>query len=125
MKNNAELIKKWKRKWLGHWLRRTCLLKDVLETCKRTTEETSGVFCVESSVVWCRDLDTTRNEQNNWKHLRCGYRYKRLNLYQFSKNNADIRTDKIKNAVVLERVGEGRIMLELIRKKKRDWLGTG
>ena len=30
-------------------------------------------------------------------------------------------TDKIKNAVVLERVGEGRIMLELIRK--RNWLG--
>ena len=32
-------------------------------------------------------------------------------------------TDKIKNAVVLERVGEGRIMLELIRKRKINWLG--
>ena len=32
-------------------------------------------------------------------------------------------TDKIKNAVVLERVGEGRIMLELIRKRKIKWLG--
>ena len=32
-------------------------------------------------------------------------------------------TDKIKNAVVLERVGEGRIMLELIRRRKRNWLG--
>ena len=32
-------------------------------------------------------------------------------------------TDKIKHAVVLERVGEGRIMLELIRKRKRNWLG--
>ena len=31
-------------------------------------------------------------------------------------------TDKIKNAVVLERVGEGRIMLELLRKRKRNWL---
>ena len=29
-------------------------------------------------------------------------------------------TDQIKNAVVLERVGEGRIMLELIRKRKRN-----
>ena len=28
-----------------------------------------------------------------------------------------------KNAVVLERVGDGRIMLELIRKRKRNWLG--
>ena len=32
-------------------------------------------------------------------------------------------TDEIKNAIVLERVGEGRIMLELIRKRKRNWLG--
>ena len=32
-------------------------------------------------------------------------------------------TDKIKNAVVLERVGKGRIMLELIKKRKRNWLG--
>ena len=31
--------------------------------------------------------------------------------------------DKIKNAVVLGRVGEGRIMLELIKKRKRNWLG--
>ena len=32
-------------------------------------------------------------------------------------------TDKIKIAVVLERVGEGRILLALMRKKKRNWLG--
>ena len=32
-------------------------------------------------------------------------------------------TDKIKNAVVLGRVGEGRIMLELIKKRKGYWLG--
>ena len=31
-------------------------------------------------------------------------------------------TQKIKTPVVLERVGE-RIMLELIRKRKRNWLG--
>ena len=41
--------------------------------CKRTTEETSEVFCVEGSVVWCRDLDTDGMSRNNWKHLRCGY----------------------------------------------------
>ena len=33
------------------------------------------------------------------------------------------RTYKIKNALVLERAGEGRIMLELIKKSKRNWLG--
>ena len=32
-------------------------------------------------------------------------------------------TDKIRNAVVLERVREGRIMLELIKKRKINWLG--
>ena len=32
-------------------------------------------------------------------------------------------TDKIKNEVVLERVGEGRIMLEVIKKRKRNRLG--
>ena len=31
-------------------------------------------------------------------------------------------TDKIKNAVVLERVGEGTIMLELVRNRKINWL---
>ena len=31
-------------------------------------------------------------------------------------------TDKIKNAVVLERAGEGRIMLVLTKKRKRNWL---
>ena len=32
-------------------------------------------------------------------------------------------TDKIKNVIVLERVGEGITMLELINKRKRNWLG--
>ena len=32
-------------------------------------------------------------------------------------------TDKVKNAVVVERVGEGRIILKLIRKRKGNWLG--
>ena len=32
-------------------------------------------------------------------------------------------TDKIKNAIVLERVGKGRKMLELIKKRKRNSLG--
>ena len=31
-------------------------------------------------------------------------------------------TDKIKNAFVLKRVGEGRTMLELTKKMERNWL---
>ena len=34
-----ELIRKRKRNWLGHWLRRNCLLKDALEGRKFETEE--------------------------------------------------------------------------------------
>ena len=30
-KNNAGKIRKRKRNWLGHWLRRNCLLKDALQ----------------------------------------------------------------------------------------------
>ena len=33
------------------------------------------------------------------------------------------KIDQIKNAVVLERVGEGTVMLELIKKRKGNWLG--
>ena len=33
------------------------------------------------------------------------------------------KMNKGKNAVELERVGEGRIMLELIKMRKRNWLG--
>ena len=32
-------------------------------------------------------------------------------------------TDEIKNAIVLERAGVGRIMLELIKNRKINWLG--
>ena len=32
-------------------------------------------------------------------------------------------TDIIKNSVALERVGKESIMLELIKKRKRNWLG--
>ena len=32
------------------------------------------------------------------------------------------QTDKIKNAFVIGRVGEGRIKLELIKKSKRNWV---
>ena len=49
--------------------------------------------------------------KNDWKHLRCGY-----------GEGCACKMDR-ENAVVLERVGKGRIMLELINKRKRNWLG--
>ena len=39
------------------------------------------------------------------------------------EKDAACKMDKINNAVVLERVGEGRMMLELIKKRKGNWLG--
>ena len=39
------------------------------------------------------------------------------------KDGACKMEDKIKKPVVLERVREGRTMLELIKKRKRNWLG--
>ena len=32
-------------------------------------------------------------------------------------------TEKILNPVVLERMGEGRIMLDLMKRRNRNWLG--
>ena len=54
-----------------------------------------------------------RMSKNDWKHLKCN----------MEKDGACKMADKIKNSVVLERVGEGRIMLELIKKRKINRLG--
>ena len=51
-----------------------------------------------------------RVSKKNWKHFKCEYGE------GWSVQNGQ----KIKNAVVLERVGERRIMLELIKKRKRN-----
>ena len=76
-------------------------------------EETSEVFCVDCSVVWCRDLDTP----TEWAKTTG-----RIWHVDVEKDVACKMERQIKNAVVLERVGEGRIMLELIRKRKINWL---
>ena len=52
--------------------------------------------------------------KKGWKYLKCGYG-ERWSVFKW--------IDKIKKAGVLERVGEGRIMLELIKERKRNWLG--
>ena len=76
---------------------------------KRSKEEASEVLCVECSVVWCRDSTLRRNEQKRLEAFQM-WIWRRMERVKW--------TDKIKNAVVLEIVREGRIMLELIRKRK-------
>ena len=50
---NSVVLEEWKKTFN----RKKSIFCGPLE--KRTTEETSEVLCVECSVVWCRDLDTT------------------------------------------------------------------
>ena len=51
--------------------------------------------------------------KNDWKRLRYEY-----------EMDGDCKMDRQnKNAVVLERAGERRIMLELIKRRRRNWLG--
>ena len=72
--------------------------------------------------VWSVALYSTeiwtlrRNEQKRLEAFEmCIWMWRRMECLKW--------TDKIKNEVVLERVGEGRIMLELIKKTKINWLG--
>ena len=67
-----------------------------------------------------------------WSEALCGAEYwtlrrseqKRLEAFQMRiwRRMERVKwTDKIKNAVVLERMGEGRIMLEMIKESKNYW----
>ena len=60
------------------------------------------MLCVESSVIWGRHWTLGRNEQKRLEAFEM-WIWRRMAIVKW--------TDKIKNAVVLEREGEGRIML--------------
>ena len=81
---------------------------------KRTTEETSEVFCVECSVVWCRDLDT----KTEWAKTTGS-------IWDVGmEKDGECKIDRQnKKCSCGRRLGEGRIMLKVIRKKKRNLLG--
>ena len=70
---------------------------------------------VWSVVLYCAETWTLR--RNEQKQLEA------FEMWVWRRMECVNWTDKIKNAVVLERVIEGRLMLELIRKRKRNWLG--
>ena len=53
--------------------------------------------------------------KNDWEHLRCDVAMEKDGAYVMDRRN--------KKCSLLERVGQGRIMLELIKKRKRIWLG--
>ena len=71
------------------------------------------MLCVECSVLWCSghyDGVSKKRSQAFETWIR-----RRMTQVKWS--------DKIKNSVVLDRMGDGRIMLELIKKRKSNWLG--
>ena len=70
-------------------------------------------LCVECSVVRCRDLATTMEWAKTTGSI----------WYVDMEKDGACKMDKIKNAVMLERVEEERKMLELIKRRKRNWLG--
>ena len=86
-----------------------------LPWCKSLKKHYSEVFYVECSVVWCRDLDTTTEWAKTTGSI--------WDVGMEKDRACKIDRQNKKKTVVLQRVGEGRIMLELIRKRKRNWLG--
>ena len=80
----------------------------------RGMERASEVLCVDCSVVWCRDLDTTMQWTKTTGSI-WGVDMERDGACKMDRQN--------KKAVFLESVGEERIMLEMIKKRKINWVG--
>ena len=74
------------------------------------------MLCVECSVVWCRDLDTTKE--------RAKKRLEAFKMWIWRRMERVKRTDKIKNSV-LDNLGKGRIIVELKRRGKEIGCATG
>ena len=81
---------------------------------KELREETSEVLCVKCSVLWCRDLHTTTGRAKTTGSI-WDVDMEKDEAFKMDRQN--------KNAIVLEKVAERRIMLEIIKKRKRNWLG--
>ena len=69
-----ELIKKRKRNWLGHWLRRNCLLKDALEGMVngKKVRDRRRYQMIDSIMINRLHEDTKRKAENRveWRMLR-------------------------------------------------------
>ena len=74
------------------------------------------MLCVECSVVWCRGLDTTTEWEKTTGSIWD------VGMEKGGECKMDIQNKK--NAVVLESLWKGRIMLELIKKEEKKLAGT-
>ena len=69
-----ELIKKRKRNWLGHWLRRNCLLKDALEGMVRDRRRYQ---MLDNVIINGLYADTKRKAEKRveWRMMRLQVKY--------------------------------------------------
>ncbi|KAJ4444161.1 hypothetical protein ANN_05950 [Periplaneta americana] len=109
-KKNKKQKKKQKKKKTSK-LKKKHLLRT---SGKRTEEETSEALCAECSIVWAETWTTRRNEEKRIDAAFEMWIWRRMERVKW--------TDRIRNEVVLERVGEEKTMLKLIRKRKRNLL---
>ena len=104
-------------------------VKQRIAMAKETCNRKISIFCgclekeLRKRLVKCFVLSVALYGAETWTLRR--NEQKRLETYEmwiWTRMHRVKWTNKIKNAVVLERVGEGRIMLELIRKRLGHWL---
>ncbi|KAJ4434728.1 hypothetical protein ANN_23296 [Periplaneta americana] len=81
---------------------------------KITEEETSESFVWSMALYGTKTWTLRRSEEKRLKGFKV-WLWRRMERMKW--------TDRIRNEVVLERVGEERLMLKLIRKRKKDLVG--
>ena len=94
--------------------------KHFLQTLgKRTTEETSEVFCVECSVVWCRDQDTRRNEQKQLEafEMRVWRMMERVKRRQNKKCSCASKSGRRKSNAGTDKVEKKKLAGQLAKKE--------
>ena len=103
-------------------------VKQRVAMAKEVFNRKRSIFCgplekeLRKRLVKCFVWSVVLNGAETWTLRR--NEQKQLEAFEIWRRMERVKwTNKIKNAVVLERMGEGRIMLELIRKSKRNWLG--
>ncbi|KAJ4427404.1 hypothetical protein ANN_25026 [Periplaneta americana] len=78
-------------------------------------EKTKGeVVCVECSIIWSKTWTLRRSKEK---------RIEPFEMWIWRRMERVNWTDRIRNEAMLGRVGEERMTLKLIRKRKRNWLG--
>ena len=114
-RNILHEIRKRKANWIGHILRRNCLLKRVTSTLDLKLRKKTVKCYIWSMALYGAETWTLRAADQ--KHLEsfemcCWRRMEKISW-----------TDHVRNEEVLLRVNEQRNILHEIRKQKANWIG--